>query len=235
MTSLDEQISEGMSALGLEADGAIVAALALHARRVLEVNQVMNLTSIPEADFVPMHILDSLSALPFLANEPSGEFADLGSGAGYPAIPLALTTGRPVSLVESVRKKAAFLEALCEELRLEATVHPIRAEELALVRPGAFAVVTARALSALPSLVELAAPLLRPGGALVCMKGKPDVTELARGDRAAELCGLARERVATVRFTGLEAERTIVVYRRVAEPRSRLPRRNGMAQRQPLA
>jgi 16S rRNA (guanine527-N7)-methyltransferase len=235
MMTLEEQISHGMTELGLDAEARLVAALALHTRRVLEVNKVMNLTSIAEDEFVPLHILDSLSVLRFVDGEPSGGFADLGSGAGYPGVALAIVSGRPVSLVESVRKKAAFLEAVCEELRLEATVHPIRAEELALQRPGMFGLITARALSSLPSLVELAAPLLALSGALVCMKGKADAAELERGDRAADLCGLRRETTLPVRVPGVGAERTIVIYRRVGDSRSRLPRRNGLAQRQPLA
>lgn len=221
--------------MGIDAFGDAVAALTAHATMVLEVNQVMNLTSIPEEDFVPLHVLDSLSALTFLQDEPEGPFADLGSGAGYPGIPLAIMTGRHASLVESVRKKATFLEGIAADLRLKATVHPIRAEELALRQPAAFNVVVARALSALPSLVELASPLLADSGALICMKGRPDDEELARGDRAAALCGMRREVVQGVVVPGVEAERTIVVYRKVGKPRTRLPRRNGMAQRQPLA
>ena len=235
METVEEQITSGMDALGLAHDATAIERLALHARRVLEVNEVMNLTSIPEAEFVPLHILDSLSALPFISGEPEGPFADLGSGAGYPGITLAVMTGRPVSLVESVRKKAAFLERVCTELCLEATVHPIRAEELALMQGQRFGIVVARALSALPSLVELAAPLLSPGGVLLCMKGKADPVELERGDVAARLCGLQRERTEAVCVPRVEAERTIVLYRRVAAPRVPLPRRNGLAQRQPLA
>jgi 16S rRNA (guanine527-N7)-methyltransferase len=144
-------------------------------------------------------------------------------------------SGRPVSLVESVKKKAAFLERVVAELRLEATVHPIRAEELALELPEVFAAVTARALSSLPSLVELAAPLLQVGGVLVCMKGRVDEEEIARGDTAAALCGLQRESLEAVMVPGVEAQRTILSYRKLSAGRLRLPRRPGMAQRQPLA
>lgn len=235
MSNLEEQIGEGLRRQGMDPDVAAVDRLARHARAVLETNAVMNLTSVPEADFVPLHILDSLSALPYLRAEGPGVFVDLGSGAGYPGIPLAIMSGRPVVLVESVRKKAAFLEAVCAELRLEATVRPVRAEELALECPGSFDVVVARALSSLPSLVELAAPLLRQGGVLVCMKGRPDPSELLRGEAAAAKCGLVMERADAVEVPFVDAARTIVIYRKSGPARMRLPRRNGLAQRQPLA
>jgi 16S rRNA (guanine527-N7)-methyltransferase len=235
MDNLELQIEWGLRLLGIESDAQAVERLARHARAVLEANQFMNLTTISEAEFVPLHILDSLSALPYLSAEPAGSFADLGSGAGYPGIPLAIMTGRPVELVESVRKKAAFLEGACADLCLESTVHPIRAEELALTQPRSFNVVVARALSALPSLVELASPLLRDGGALICMKGRPDPDELLRGEAAAVKCGMVMERADAVDVPAVDAARTIVVYRKVGPARIKLPRRNGLAQRQPLA
>jgi 16S rRNA (guanine527-N7)-methyltransferase len=235
METFEIQITRGMTALGLEPSADVVGLLALHARAVLEVNAVMNLTSIPESDFVTLHVLDSLTALPYLNAEGDGSFADIGSGAGYPGIPLAIASGRPVALVESVRKKAAFLESVSATLRLEATVHPVRAEELASEHGEEFQAVVARALSALPSLVELAAPLLAPGGALICMKGRPEPTEVERGDRAARMCGLSLESTSSVTVPGVEAERTILVYRKLGRPTVKLPRRTGLAQRQPLA
>jgi 16S rRNA (guanine527-N7)-methyltransferase len=233
--TFERQIADGMRQLGVDAAPGVVDALARHARRVLEANKAMNLTSIAEADFVALHVLDSLSAHAFLRAGDGGRFADLGSGAGYPGVPLAVVTGRPVALVESVCKKAAFLEGVCADLRLEATVHPIRAEELALTHAGAFGSVVARALSSLPSLVELAAPLLMAGGELVCLKGRPGADELQRGDSAAAKCGLTRERTEAMTVPGVDAVRTIVVYRKTGPPRLTLPRRTGLAQRQPLA
>lgn len=229
------QIAAGLKELGLEIDAKRVEALAVHLRAVFETNANLNLTSIDPEDAVALHVLDSASALSFLSRAPAGTFADLGSGAGYPGIPLAVLSGRPVALVESVRKKAAFLERIVADLCLKATVHPVRAEDLAGEHGERYAVVTARAVSALPSLVELATPLLAMGGWLVCLKGRPEQEELVRGDRAADACGLERIETADVTVPGVEGARTIVVYRRAGEPRVKLPRRNGLAQRNPLA
>jgi 16S rRNA (guanine527-N7)-methyltransferase len=235
MTDVRADIAGGLAEMGIAATGTQLDALARHLSLVLETNEVLNLTSIDARDSVPLHVLDSASALPFLAEAPAGAFADLGSGPGYPGVPLAVLSGRPVTLVESVRKKAAFLERVVEALRLEATVHPFRAEELASEHPGSFAAVTARALSALPSLVELGAPLLVPGGLLVCLKGRPDEEELRRGDVVSRRCGLKRIETTAVDVPGVDAARTLVVYRRIGVSAVKLPRRNGMAQRQPLA
>jgi 16S rRNA (guanine527-N7)-methyltransferase len=228
-------ISASVERLGIAPDERQLTTLTRHLLAVFEANKTMNLTSIGESDSIILHVVDSLSALRWLGEAPAGAFVDLGSGAGFPGIPLAVMSGREVALVESVRKKAEFLRGAVAQLRLEATVHAIRAEELASEMPGEFAIATARALSSLPSLVELASPLLQSGGILVAMKGRLDDDELRRGDAAAELCGMQREAAEPVVVPGMEAARSIVTYRRVSAPRVRLPRRTGMAQRQPLA
>jgi 16S rRNA (guanine527-N7)-methyltransferase len=235
MEMTEEQIARGLAEMGIAVPTGVVPRLVQHLKAVYDTNAVMNLTSIDAGCAVALHVLDSCSAVSWLRSAPAGPFADLGSGPGYPGIPLSLITGRPVSLVESVGKKAAFLERVAAALCLEATVHPVRAEELALEMPNAFAAVTARALSALPSLVELAAPLLAPDGVLICLKGRCEAEELRRGDVAGIQCGLERTDRVDVVVPGVEAARTIVVYRRSGSPKVRLPRRNGMAQRQPLA
>jgi 16S rRNA (guanine527-N7)-methyltransferase len=228
-------IKAGLDTLGVAHSSEQVSALAKHLALVAEANGSFNLTTIPDDKSVALHLLDSAVALPFLDQAPSGEFADLGSGAGFPGIPLSVLSERRVTLVESVKKKATFLERVVEALRLEAVVQGIRAEELAQARPGEFAAVTARAVSSLPSLIELAAPLLIQGGLLICLKGAPESVELSRGEVVARRCGLESVSVVGVAVPGVEARRTIVVYRRTRKPSLALPRRNGMAQRQPLA
>lgn len=235
MNTMQQQIEQGAADLGFKLTAEHVAALVAHAEMVLAANATMSLTTIPADQFAGLHVLDSLVALPYLERAPSGAFADIGSGAGYPGIPLAVVSGREVDLVESVRKKAAFLEATAATLCLKATVHPIRAEELALTNGGTFSAVVARALSALPSLVELGAPLLGNRGLLICLKGAPEDTEIARGDRVAARCGLKRVVFEEVSVPFVDGKRAIVVYEKSGKPSVRLPRRPGMAQRQPLA
>lgn len=234
MTMRDE-ISTGLRSMGIVAEESQIDSLCRHIESVYLTNKELNLTAIDEPQAASLHVLDCAAAAPFLNEAPQGEFADLGSGAGFPGVTLSILTGRTASLVESVRKKAAFLERIVGELCLKATVHPIRAEELAQMRPAAYAAVTARALSALPSLVELAAPLLIDGGRLICLKGRPAPDEIERGDRVAALVGMRRVEMSECSVPGVDGARVIVVYERTGKARVTLPRRNGMAQRQPLA
>lgn len=235
MTERLREITDGLARMGISCGAEAAAALSTHLGLLEEANASFNLTAIAPEDSVSMHVLDSAAALPFLNAAPEGEFTDLGSGAGFPGIPLAILSGRSVTLVESVKKKAAFLERAAAGLRLKATVRPVRAEELAAERREGYSAVTARALSSLPSLVELASPLLSVGGLLICLKGSPDDEELARGDAAAAICGMVRTETSPVVIPGIDAARTIVVFRRSGKRKLALPRRNGMAQRQPIA
>jgi 16S rRNA (guanine527-N7)-methyltransferase len=221
--------------MGIPAAEPQLRAMDRHLQLLAETNASFNLTAVPESEYVPLHVLDSAVALPFLDSAPPGAFGDLGSGAGFPAVPLAILCARPVVLVESVKKKAAFLERVAAELCLEASIQGIRAEELALVRGRGFAAITARALAPLPSLVELASPLLQEGGLLISLKGSPDESEFSRGDAVALRCGMERVATVAVAVPRVDARRTVVVYRRFADPSVVLPRRSGMAQRRPLA
>lgn len=221
-------------AFGLDLSAEAAAKMLEHLELLAIANEKFNLTTIPRDEWLCAHVLDSLSCAPEVNDSVPGDFADLGSGGGFPGIPLSIATGREVVLVESVKKKAVFLAEVLTEIRIGGRVAPVRAEELALQEPGVFAVVTARAVSSLPSLVELAAPLLKPGGRLICLKGDPRAEELQSGARAGRICGLAEVCCRRVEVPLTEAIRTIVVYERTGRPQVHLPRRPGTAQKQPL-
>lgn len=235
--STTDKIRESLALAGISAAPEQVELLARDLCAVLEANRTTNLTAIRDPDAaVALHITDSLLGLPEVNEAPAGDLADLGAGAGFPGIPLGIMTGRHVVLVESVGKKSRLLAQLCQELGLDAEAVNVRAEEFAQDNAGRFAVVTARALSALPSLIELAAPLLQPGGRFVAYKGVPDTDEVDRGDRVASLVGLRRSESRTVNISDAgDAARTILVYERAGKAKIRLPRRTGLAQNQPLA
>lgn len=229
-------LNELLTSWGASVSPDVAEALCRHANAVVEANERLNLTRIVEQEAVTrLHVLDSLLALPYLVAAPAGEYADLGSGAGYPGIPLALAGGRRLSLVESVKKKAAFLEEITSTLPIEAVVYPLRAEEVAEILPSRFSVITARAVSSLPALVELAAPLLAPAGRLIAMKGMPESAEIAAGSKAAGICGLRLIERHTYRLPDAGESRSVFVFERIGYPGMKLPRRPGMAQRHPIA
>lgn len=175
-------------------------------------NHTYNLTAIRDPrEMLTKHLLDSLAMARFVDNE---QLADLGTGPGLPGIPLAIAKpGLRVALVESNGKKARFLREAVRVLTLgNARVLESRAE--AVAEPGAFQVVTARALDRLAGIIAVGGHLLAPGGRLLAMKGvRPD-------DEIAELPpGWALSAIHTLRVPGLVGERHLIeVTRSTAEP-----------------
>ena len=209
-----------------------------HLSFVLEKNKNINLTRIGSYDEgTLLHIEDSLTAFREVMKAPDGELADIGSGAGYPGIPLAIVSGRKTTLIESIGKKAAILEEFIKSYNLvnSIKVEGKRTEEVAYTQKNKFSVITARAVSELPALVELAAPLLAPGGLFIAYKGSPSSEEIERGATAAKKVGLTEEESRTFCLSDNFTERTIIVYRKTHEADIILPRRPGIAQKRPLA
>lgn len=184
---------------------------------------------------VDVHVADSLVALELEEVRAARRAADLGSGAGFPGLPLALALpGARVALVESAKRKGAFLSRGVEATgAANAEVVVARAEEWR-DGLGACDLVTARALGPLPVLVEYAAPLLAPGGALVAWKGARDPAEEADGAAAAAETGLVPGGVRLTRpWPGAERHH-LHLYRKVGSTPNRYPRRAGMAHKRPL-
>ena len=207
-----------------------------HLSLVIEENKVTNLTRIDSLESGRLlHIEDSLAAVPECLDAPQGPVADLGTGGGFPGIPLAVATGRSVDLVDSVGKKTKALDRIIEKLGLSATVRTYngRIEELALDRPEHYALVTARALTALPSLIELASPLLMPGGRLVALKSADIGDERSWARAIEEKVGMREVSLRTFTLSDGVTERSIIVYEKAGTPSVKLPRRPGMAQKRP--
>jgi 16S rRNA (guanine527-N7)-methyltransferase len=184
---------------------------------------------------VAAHVMDSLDGLRVAVVRDARVVADLGSGAGFPGLVLAVA--RPaarVALVESVKRKAAFLSKAASELRLQNTEVVRGRAEAWPAGLGANELVTARALAALPILVEYAAPLLVENGHLVAWKGRRDRLEEADGDAAAQALGMQRVEVVRVPPRPDAAERHLHVFRKVTPTPAGYPRREGMARKRPL-
>ena len=210
--------------------------LDLHLELVLKENERSNLTRIIDwQQGQLLHIEDSLVGLQEFKEAPSGRAADLGSGGGFPGIPLAIASGRQIVLVDSVAKKTTALDRMIEKLGLEGQVSTYtgRSEELALEMSGLFSVITARALSSLPSLLELAVPLLSLGGQLICYKAAIEQEELEQAACLEKKLGMKLVSLRTTQLSDNETSRTILVYEKVREPLVSLPRRPGMAQKRP--
>ncbi len=181
------------------------------------------------------HVADALVALEIEAVARAGRIADLGSGAGFPGVALAVALpNAEVSLVESRRRRCEFLERLCAAAEIEnARVVCTRAEEWRAGR-GSCDLVLARALASQPVVLEYAAPLLREGGTLVDWRGRREREAEATAERAAALLGLRRMEIRPVfPFAGAR-DRHLHVFAKAARTPARFPRRAGMARKRPL-
>ena len=218
----DRALDSGLAELELALLPAGRTIVEGHARLLLAWNASINLTSIrAPADVALRHVVDSLTAVPLLrerrvGGRPVEGFVDLGSGGGFPGIPIvaALPTIHAF-LVESVGKKAAFLSAAVQATGLDerATVVASRAEDLAhdAGHREAWPAVTARAVAGLAELVELAFPLLVPGGLLVAWKGDLADLERAAAERAIAALGGGRLESLPVAVQALGDHRLVVV------------------------
>ena len=211
--------------------------LACHLALVIRKNETVNLTRITSVeDGAYLHVVDSLLLRGAFDAAPSGRFVDVGTGAGFPGIPLAVTTGRPALLLDSVGKKVAAVQEFVRELGLDGSVEARqdRVEDLGRTQRGQYAVVTARAVAQANVLVEYAAPLLRKGGRLVVAKARPSEDEVTAAKRAARLCGMRFVSRETFELPDGRGHREVLSYERVGKPSLRLPRAVGMAKRSPL-
>jgi 16S rRNA (guanine527-N7)-methyltransferase len=194
------------------------------------------------AEAMDVHVADSLSGLEVDELARARRIADVGAGPGFPGLVLAIALPRArVDLIESTGRKTAVIDRLAQAARLSnARAVTARVEEWAAVPEaagggaGAYDAVTARAVAALPVLVEYAAPLLRDGGVLVAWKGARSEGEEAAGAEAASIVGMEPERVLRVEpFPGAR-DRHLHVYRKISPTPGRYPRRAGMAVKRPL-
>jgi 16S rRNA (guanine527-N7)-methyltransferase len=194
---------------------------------LLEWNAKVNLTAARDPAAVAVHIRDSLSLAPFVR----GPLVDVGSGGGFPAIPLAIATGVTVVLIESVAKKARFLTEALRALGIDGRVVCERAEVAARQADlrERFASATARAVGSLSTVLELTVPFLDVSGRALLQRGREEPGERAAGDDAALVLGAAR-----VDEVAVDGMRRIVIFEKRAATPGRFPRRGGAAAKRPL-
>jgi 16S rRNA (guanine527-N7)-methyltransferase len=188
-----------------------------------------------------VHIADSLSGLEVTALANAGRIADVGAGAGFPGLVMAVAVpGAQVDLIESVSRKCEFIERAIQRSGVEnAAAVCTRAEDWAAAPPPnggreSYDAVTARAVGRLATIAELASPLLRDGGTLVAWKGRRDAAEEDEMGRAAERLAIE---IVEVRWVGPYSgsrNRHLHVLRKVGRTPEGLPRRPGMAKRRPF-
>ncbi len=185
-------------AVGVEVDAALCERLDIYARLLVEWNEKMNLTAIVDpTDIAVKHFADSLAAAPLL---PDGAFSliDVGTGAGFPGVPLALLREDcRLTLLDSLNKRLVFLEEVCKAVGVQAEFLHLRAEDGGQ-KPQlreSFDVATARAVGGLPLLCEYCLPYVKVGGRFIALKGPTGEEEFASSRRAMQKLGGELRRV----------------------------------------
>lgn len=234
-----DALDAGLGALGVTLDERAREVVDGHVRLLLAWNEAINLTAIRDPEEIArVHVLDSLAAAPLLEELGVKRFLDLGSGGGFPGIPLAAALGAERTLlVDSVGKKVRFMATVVEAVGMSKTTaaEQVRAEALALDPRDreAWPAVTARAVASLTELVELALPLLAPGGVLVAWKGASAEAEIEAAGPALAALRAGPPRIVDAAVPGFGDHRLVIVPRggRI-DPR--FPRDPAERRRQPL-
>lgn len=204
---------------------------------ILEENKSINLTRISDKNqAMLLHIEDSLAGLPEINIAPPGLYGDIGTGGGFPGVPISLATKRQTLLIDSVGKKIASIERVLDKLNLSQTIKTYtgRAETLADTHKESFSLLTVRAVSRLNSLIELASPLLKMDGHLVCYKARVNEDEIKEAESIETLTGMKMISRRSYYLSDNSSYREIIVYQKVGKPKIKLPRRVGLAQKKPL-
>ena len=225
---------DGLPTLGLPTGG--IPALIRYADLLVEKNKVMNLTAITEpADIAALHFLDS-AALLTLADWKGKTVADIGTGAGFPGLPLRIVDPSiRLTLLDAQNKRVEFLKEVCGELGLADVecVHA-RAEEFAADHREGFDLVTSRAVAALPLLCELCLPLVKVGGYFAAMKSVDADAELASAAHAIEVLGGAVDHVTDYAIPGTEVHHRVIFIKKCRETGKKYPRAFAKIKKNPL-
>ena len=229
-----EILARGLPALGVALDR--LPLLEKFSSLLLERNQVMNLTAITDPEQVAvLHFLDSLCLLP-LADWAGKTVVDVGTGAGFPGMPLAMAVPEAsVTLLDSLGKRVAFLEECRAALGLENVrcVHA-RAEEFAAGERESFDLAVSRAVAALPTLCELCLPLVKVGGRFLAMKSSGTGEEIASSERAIALLGGKLAAVEDYTIPTSQIVHRVVDIQKVSPTPKKYPRRFAQIKKQPL-
>ncbi len=237
-----KQLLAYIDAYGLKVGLKEASGVLYHLQLMLEKNQTVNLTSIRDSkDALVLHSLDSLIFLStieqYIDFDSNDQVLDMGTGGGFPGIPLACSTNWNVTLLDSVGKKVTACQEFVDKIGLSNQVSCVQArlEDFATEYPGRYKVVCARALASLDVLIEYASPFVGKDGYLFFGKANPDEEELKRASKVSKLCGFENVSRETFELPEGYGHREIFVYKRVTKSKVKLPRRNGEARKNPLA
>ena len=232
MDLMKKTLEAGLPELGLTLSEETVNTLCGFGRAMVKQNEVMNLTGITEDSAVAkLHLLDSLTVM--ASAELSGKrLIDVGCGAGFPGVPLAIASGAQITLLDSLGKRMKWLETVLPTLGVQAECVTARAEEAVATRRESYDFATSRAVARLNILLELTAPYVKVGGAVLAMKGALAREELAECENAIRKLGLKLEEVKEFPIDG--ANHAVIILRKIKPTPAQYPRRFAKIKQAPL-
>jgi 16S rRNA (guanine527-N7)-methyltransferase len=236
---MEKLVHEALQLFGVHLTGRQVVALMAFERELLAWNEKLNLTAIRDVEGIrTKHFLDSFSCALAWKENPPRRLIDIGTGAGFPGIPLKiLYPSMRLTLVESVGKKANFCRHIIEILKLDATeVVTARAEDVGQMpaHREAYDWAVARAVANLPVLAEYLLPLVQVGGAMLAQKGQSGPAETHKTEKALKILGGRTRQLLPVTLPGVADERFLVVVDKVAATPPQYPRKPGIPAKKPL-
>ena len=233
MDKMKETLIQGLPELSLELPDDTLDTLCGFGHAMVKQNEVMNLTGITEDSAVAkLHLLDSLTVLS-TADLRGKTLIDVGCGAGFPGVPLAIACPEAkITLLDSLGKRMKWLETVLPTLGVSAECVTARAEEAIASRRESYDFATSRAVARLNILLELTAPYVKVGGAVLAMKGSAAGEELAECGNAIKKLGLQLEEVREFPIDG--ASHAVIVLRKVKPTPPQYPRRFAKIKQAPL-
>ncbi|MBO7253253.1 MAG: 16S rRNA (guanine(527)-N(7))-methyltransferase RsmG [Oscillospiraceae bacterium] len=229
---MKQHLQAGLPLLGLELSEEKQDLLCAFGAAMVKQNEVMNLTGITDDKGVAnLHLLDSLTVMAS-AQLTGKTIIDVGCGAGFPGVPLAIASGARVTLLDSLGKRMKWLESILPQLGITAECITARAEEAVAIRRESYDFATSRAVARLNILLELTAPYVKVGGAVLAMKGALAAEELSEAQSAIKKLGLKLESVQEYPIDG--TNHAVIVLRKVAPTPKQYPRRFAKIKQAPL-
>ena len=202
---------------------------------LLEWNEKINLTAITEAkDVILKHFVDSATILKYINDDDT--IIDVGTGAGFPGIPLNILNSKSkYVLLDSLNKRINYLNLVINDLKLNniETVHS-RVEDFAKKNRECFDIATSRAVAPLNILLEYLMPLVKIGGICICMKGSNAEEEINNSKKALEILGGRIEKIEEINLPESDYTRNIIIVKKIKETPNKYPRKAGMASKEPI-